>query len=126
MTVRAAFIAPFLALALSVAPSARAASDASVAPAAVKTAGKALAALEGDEVLVTAEHLERSNQDRVVTGEGAVTIRHRDMRLVADRVVYHELTKDVVADGNVVLDSGTDRLQGDHLELNLETRIGFM
>ena len=61
-----------------------------------------------------------------MTGEGAVTIRHRDMRLVADRVVYHELTKDVVADGNVVLDSGSDRLQGEHLELNLETRIGFL
>ena len=88
--------------------------------------GKPPAALEGDEVLVSAERLERSNQERIVIGEGAVTIRHRDMRLVADRVVYSELTKGVIADGNVVLDSGSDRLQGEHLELNLDTRIGFL
>ena len=106
-----------------------AAPDQPVAPVSPLTAaplGMRPAALEGDEVLVSAEHLERSNQERIVIGEGAVTIRHRDMRLVADRVVYNELTKGVVADGNVVLDSGADRLQGEHLELDLDTRIGFL
>lgn len=83
-------------------------------------------ALAGDEVLVSAELLERRGEERVVIGAGAVTIRHRELRLVADRVVYNELTRDVVADGNVVLDSGTDRLQGEHLELNLGTRTGFL
>ena len=77
-------------------------------------------------MFVTAERLERNNEERIVIGEGAVTIRHREMRLVADRVVYNEVTKEIVADGNVVLDSGTDRIQGEHLELNLETRVGFM
>ena len=136
---------PFLALALSLASVARAASDDTDAPALAGAAAASIAglnptvapvtaapalkrpvALAGDEVLVSADHLERSNQERIVIGEGAVTIRHRDMRLVADRVVYNELTKEIVADGNVVLDSGADRLQGEHLELNLDTRIGFM
>ena len=121
MTPRAAIITLFLALVLFLASVARAASGDAAAP-----VGKRPAALEGDEVLVSAEHLERSNRERIVIGEGAVTIRHRDMRLVADRVVYNELTKGVVADGNVVLDSGPDRLQGEHLELNLDTRIGFL
>ena len=81
---------------------------------------------EGDEVLVSADRLERRAAERVIIGEGAVTIRHREVRLAADRVVYHEQTKDVLADGNIVFDSGPDRLQGEHLELNLDTRVGFM
>jgi LPS-assembly protein len=107
-------------------PAGAGAPDAGPAKPAGKAAGAASAALPGDEVLLTADHVERSNEDRVVTADGAVTIRHRDMRLVADRVVYSERTKEVVADGNVVLDSGPDRLQGAHLELNLDTRIGFI
>jgi len=77
-------------------------------------------------VLVNADRLERDNEARVVTGEGAVTVRHKDMRLMADRAVYNEETREIVADGNVVLDSGADRLQGEHLELNLDTRVGFL
>ena len=121
MIPRVATITLLLALALCPAPAARAAPGDAVA-----AADKRPAALEGGEVLVSAEHLERSHAERIVIGEGAVTIRHRDMRLAADRVVYNELTKGIVADGNVVLDSGPDRLQGEHLELNLDTRIGFL
>jgi len=108
-----ALITLSLALVLSLTPAARASRGLDVAP-------------EGDQVLVSAEHIERNNQERIVIGEGAVTIRYRDMRLAADRVVYNELAREVVADGNVVLDSGPDRLQGEHLELNLDTRIGFL
>ena len=93
-------------------------------------AGAAAAAADGgepagDEVLVSAGRLERRGDERVIVGEGAVVVRHLEMRLAADRVVYNEETQDLVADGNVVFDSGQDRLQGEHLELNLETRIGF-
>jgi LPS-assembly protein len=117
MLARAALIALCLALAPALFPAPAAGAEPPAKPPAV---------LEGDEVLVTAEHLERDARERIVVGEGAVTIRHREMRLVADRVVYNEQTKGVVADGNVVLDSGADRLQGEHLELNLETRVGFL
>lgn len=95
-------------------------------PAAPSLLPAATSGSEGDEVFVTAERLERRAAERVVIGEGAVTIRHREMRLAADRVVYHEETKDVLADGNIVLDSGPDRLQGEHLELNLDSRVGFV
>jgi len=81
---------------------------------------------EGDEVLVSADRLERRADERVIVGEGAVVVRHREIRLAADRVVYHEQSKDLLADGNIVLDSGPDRLQGEHLELNLDTRVGFL
>jgi LPS-assembly protein len=95
------------------------------APVAAASAAKSPVTLEGGEVFITAEHLERDSQQRIIVGEGAVTIRHREMRMAADRVVYNEVTRDVVADGNVVLDSGADRIQGEHLELNIETRVGF-
>lgn len=142
---RTPLIALSLALALVQVPDVRAADDgglppaavtesaatglpaaATAAPGAATAAGQAPAALDGDEVIVTAERLERSGLERVVVGEGAVTILHRDMRMVADRVVYNEQTKQVVADGNIVLDIGPDRLQGEHLELNFETRVGFL
>jgi LPS-assembly protein len=100
------------------------------APAAAAPAGPARLAppepLAGSEVLVSADRLERDGAARTVTGEGAVTVRHHELRLIADRAVYNEETKYIVADGNVVLDSGNDRLQGEHLELNLETRVGFL
>ena len=127
MLSRTALISLSLALALFLAPAARAAAAGKALPFGGKApAGKALAPLEGDEVLVTADHLEGSNVDRIVIGEGAVTIRYHEMRLVADRVVYNQLTKAIVADGNVVLDSGADRIQGAHLEMNMENRVGFM
>ena len=80
----------------------------------------------GDEVLVSAGRLERRGEERVIVGEDTVVVRYRDLRLAADRAVYNEATQDIVADGNVVLDSGPDRLQGEHLELNLGTRVGFI
>ena len=80
----------------------------------------------GDEVLVSAGRLERRGDERVIVGEGTVVVRYQELRLAADRAVYNEATQDVVADGNVVLDSGPDRLQGEHLELNLGTRVGFI
>jgi LPS-assembly protein len=92
----------------------------------VPSAGTKPAATTGEEVVVSAGRLERRGEERVIVGEGAVVVRQGDLRLAADRVVYNELTRDVIADGNVVLDSGADRLQGEHLELNLGTRIGFV
>lgn len=80
----------------------------------------------GDEIHLSAANVERRPDEGIVVGEGAVEIVTRDLRLVADRVLYHEATHDVVADGHVVLDSGPDRLQGTHLELNLDTRVGFI
>ncbi len=122
---RRAILALILSLALAVTPAALAAQEKDgEAPA--PTQIPAPVTDEGDEVLVTAEQLERTEEGNIITGEGAVTVRHRDMRLVADRVVYHGRTKDIVADGNVVFDSGPDRIQGEHLELNLDTRVGFM
>jgi LPS-assembly protein len=80
----------------------------------------------GDEIYLSAASVERRADDGIVVGEGAVEIVTRDLRLVADRVLYHEETHDVVADGHVILDSGPDRLQGTHLELNIDTRVGFV
>lgn len=149
MLSRAAIVSLALALALPLGPGAVAASGGDAAVAVVATEGKAAsvavddpgppaapvaaeplaktpAVLPGNEVHISAEHLERSSKERVVIGEGAVRVRQRDMRLIADRVVYNEQTKDIVADGNVVLDRGADRIQGEHLELNLESHVGFM
>ncbi len=75
---------------------------------------------------VHAATVERRAEDGITVAEGAVDITFRDLRFRADRVVLHEETKDLVADGNVILDDGPDRFQGEHLELNLETQIGFI
>ena len=43
--------------------------------------------------------------------EGAVEIEREDLTLSADEVIYHELTDEVSAEGNVVVLSGEDRIE---------------
>jgi len=91
------------------------------------SAGPTAAAESPDgPVVLHARSLERDLDSSVVVGEGAVDLTYGDLRLRADRVVVREKEKTVVAEGNVILDEKENRLQGEYLELNLDTRTGFM
>lgn len=88
----------------------------------------ALSQEEGSDepVVVHAQSLQRDMKSGLVTGEGAVDLTYSGLRLRADRVVVNEETKLVIADGHVILDDEGGRLQGEHMELDLETRKGFV
>jgi len=75
-------------------------------------------------VTMEADTLTYEQQGDAISLEGAVRILYRDMTVQADKVIFYDKTKDVVAEGGVVLTEGEDILRCDRLELNIETKKG--
>jgi LPS-assembly protein len=97
-----------------------------IALAAPSAGGQDLSDSGGAPVVVHALSLDRGFEERITVAEGAVDITYGDLRLRADRVVINEETMDLIAEGNVIMDDGGSRLQGEHLEINLDRRTGFV
>lgn len=57
---------------------------------------------------------------------GVVTLEYQDIRLTADWVRADTKTKQVVAEGDVVLEQGTTRLKGLRLEMDLTEKTGIL
>ncbi len=75
-------------------------------------------------VTMEADTLTYNQQGDSISLEGAVRILYKDMTVQADKVIFYDKTKDVVAEGGVVLTEGEDILRCDRLELNIETKKG--
>ncbi len=58
--------------------------------------------------------------------EGAVRILYKNATVHADKIIFYDQTKDVVAEGGVVFTEGEDILRCDRLELNIETKKGVV
>jgi LPS-assembly protein len=56
--------------------------------------------------------------------EGDVTIEYQDIKLRADKVTHNLRTKDVVADGHVIIDQGPTRITADRAVYNMESKTG--
>lgn len=74
------------------------------------------------EVKITARRQERI-RDRVYAA-GDVEVRSGDILLFADRVEYDLESKAVIAEGNVVAQSGAEVIRAERILLNLETGRG--
>ena len=59
-----------------------------------------------------------------LVAEGKAELRRDDMRLNADKLTYHELTDEVVAEGDVVIDRGGDVIRGPRANLVVGDRVG--
>jgi LPS-assembly protein len=55
-----------------------------------------------------------------------VTFTYQDMKMHADKVTYNFKTKDVVAEGHVIIDQGPTRLTADHIVFNMESKTGTL
>ncbi len=75
-------------------------------------------------VTMEADTLTYNQQGDSISLEGAVRILYKDITVQADKVIFYDKTKDVVAEGGVVLTEGEDILRCDRLELNIETKKG--
>lgn len=69
------------------------------------------------------------NKAEFVQGEYAilqpdVTIEYQDIKMHADKATVNLRTKDVTAEGHVVIDQGPTRLAGSQVVFNLETKTG--
>jgi lipopolysaccharide assembly outer membrane protein LptD (OstA) len=74
------------------------------------------------EVRILARNQEKT-KDRIFAA-GDVEIRYREISLYADRVEFDIGTKDVLAEGNVVAQSGGQVIRGERVLFNLETGRG--
>jgi LPS-assembly protein len=55
-----------------------------------------------------------------------VSFTYQDVKMHADKVTYNVKTKDVVAEGHVIIDQGPTRLTADHIVFNVETKTGTL
>ena len=79
----------------------------------------------GGSAVGSAETVETVGESLVVAS-GGVEFRYRDALLQAQRLEVDRVTRDVVAEGEVILDQGPRRMTGTRLEFNLDSRTGRM
>jgi LPS-assembly protein len=63
-------------------------------------------------------------RDEYAILEKEVRIDYQDIKMQADKVTVNLKTKDVVAEGHVVVDQGASRVTADHTVFNLDTKTG--
>ena len=75
------------------------------------------------EVKVIANYKERLENRLVARGD--VEVHYKELKLFADRVEMDMETKDVIAEGNVVVQMDGEVISVDHIQFNLETKLGI-
>ena len=63
-------------------------------------------------------------KDEYVLLERDVRIEYQDIKLRADKVTYNLRTKDVTADGHVIIDQGPTRMTANNAVFNLDSKTG--
>ncbi|MDH3286130.1 MAG: LPS-assembly protein LptD [Betaproteobacteria bacterium] len=80
---------------------------------------------ESVPVFLEADRLQ-GHSERETEVEGGVQLRRRRQAVDADWLRYDKPSNEVSARGNVRIQQGTDVVEGDELQFNLETERGFM
>ncbi|MGA7615475.1 MAG: LPS assembly protein LptD [Thermoanaerobaculia bacterium] len=79
----------------------------------------------GEPVRWTARSQEFVQGDYAIL-EGEVKVHYQNIVIGADKVTVNLKTKDVTAEGNVVLDEGPQRLSAERIVFNLDSRTGTL
>lgn len=77
-------------------------------------------------VTMEADTLTYDQKGGFISLEGSVRIFYKNATLEADKVIFYDKTKDVVAEGGVILTEGEDILRCDRLEMNIDTKKGVV
>jgi hypothetical protein len=100
-----------------------AANKSSAEPDAAARSKSSTASKEGETLEVVADH-EEQNGD-MYTYEGYVIVTSENLKIQADRIVLNNATHDMVAEGNVVYDEGSDqRVTARRAEINIASHRG--
>ena len=79
----------------------------------------------GGDVNITVIHgTVEAQKDEYSILTGDVRIEYQDIKLRADKVTYNQKTKDVTAEGNVIIDQGPTRVTATQAIYNLDSKIG--
>jgi LPS-assembly protein len=77
-------------------------------------------------ITMEADRLTYDQEAGSISLEGTVRIRHQNTSLQADKVIFYDKTRDVMAEGGVILTEGEDILRCDRLEFNIDTKKGVV
>ncbi len=80
----------------------------------------------GEQITITADHLEYFSGNNTYTAEGSVKITFEDGVLLTDEVHLDGNTYVAIATGNVVYEDSTVVIRSEKVELNLKTKLGTM
>jgi len=80
----------------------------------------------GGEIKWTAKGKVEVEKDEYAILENEVHVDYQDIKLQADKVTVNLKTKDVVAEGHVIIDQGPTRLTADHAVYNLDSKTGTL
>jgi LPS-assembly protein len=78
----------------------------------------------GGDVKFSAKVKEQFVRDEYAILEGDVVLEYQDVVIHADKLTVNLKTKDVVAEGHVIMDQGPTRISGDHIVFNLDSKTG--
>ncbi|GKS57889.1 LPS-assembly protein LptD [Nitrospira sp.] len=88
--------------------------------------GAGIATTGSQPVQINADRLEYQQDREVYLADGNVIVVNGDQRLTADHMTVHPLTGLVQATGNVHLTGPTSEVWGDQLELDINTEAGVV
>jgi LPS-assembly protein len=77
-------------------------------------------------ITMEADRLTYDQKEGSISLEGTVRIRYQDTTLLADKVIFYDKTRDVMAEGGIILTEGEDILRCDRLEFNIDTKKGVV
>jgi len=77
-------------------------------------------------VTMEADKLTYDQKGDSISLEGSVRILYQNTSVQADKVIYYNKTREVVAEGGVILTEGEDILRCDRLEMNIDTKKGVV
>lgn len=75
---------------------------------------------------IAAKYLEHRKDEKIYIARGDVDIREGSRILYADNVIFNDDTKDVTAEGNVMLQDVDDVVECEKLHINLVTKVGYI
>jgi len=79
---------------------------------------------KGGEIHFESKGKQEYVRDEYAILEDTVRVDYQDVKLQADKVTINLKTKDVVAEGHVVIDQGASRVTADHAVFNLDSKTG--
>lgn len=79
---------------------------------------------KGGEIRWTADGRVEAEKEEYLILENNVKIYYQDVTLASDKVTANLKTKDVVAEGHVIVDQGPTRVTADHAVFNLDSKTG--
>ena len=65
-----------------------------------------------------------AEKDEYSIFSGGVVVEYQDIKMQSDKLTYNQKTKDVVAEGNVIIDQGPTRVTASQAIYNLDSKTG--